>query len=73
MASIDQSLLNELESALLQSPHVRRDRVHLETHAGHVVVRGQVGSYYQKLMAQEALMRVDGVEQLENQLEVLWA
>jgi osmotically-inducible protein OsmY len=35
-----------------------------------VILRGKVGSYFQKQMAQEALRGVDGVEAIENCLEV---
>ena len=37
---------------------------------GVVTLRGRVSSYYQKQLAQTAAMRVAGVEQLENQVEV---
>jgi len=46
--------------------------VRIETHAGHVVLRGVGGSYYQKQLAQEAVRTVDGVAGVENQLEVCW-
>jgi osmotically-inducible protein OsmY len=72
-AEATQHLLASLESALSASPHVPRNRVRLEHRDGRVVVRGRVTSYYQKQMAQEALLRVEGVELLENQLEVHWA
>jgi hypothetical protein len=32
-----------------------------------------VSSWYQKQMAQEMLMRMDGIERIENHLEVCWA
>jgi osmotically-inducible protein OsmY len=31
-----------------------------------------VRSYFQKQMAQEVVRRVEGVEQIDNDLEVLW-
>ncbi len=37
-----------------------------------MVLRGVVRSYYQKQMAQEMLKNVDGVNEIENQLEVCW-
>jgi osmotically-inducible protein OsmY len=73
MPATDNSLLENLESALGANPHVAGRRLLVEHHGGHVVVRGQVGTYYQKQMAQESLLRVAGVEHLENQLEVHWA
>ena len=39
---------------------------------GHVVLKGHVRSYFQKQMAQEAIRRVDGVQRIENMLEVSW-
>ena len=66
-------LLNNLESALVANPYVAGRRLRIENRAGHVTVRGKVASYYQKQMAQESLLHVEGVEHLENQLEVHWA
>jgi osmotically-inducible protein OsmY len=37
------------------------------------VLQGVVGTFFQKQMAQEALRRVDGVQQIENNLEVAWS
>jgi osmotically-inducible protein OsmY len=68
-----EDLTRRLENVLQSSPHVPRHRVRLENRSGHVVVRGAVDSYYQKQMTQEAILRVEGVEHLENQLEVHWA
>jgi hypothetical protein len=31
-----------------------------------------VGSFFQKQMAQEVVLRLDGVQQIENQLQVCW-
>jgi hypothetical protein len=32
-----------------------------------------VQSFFQKQMAQEAIRRIAGVEQIDNHLEVMWA
>ena len=37
-----------------------------------MVLKGTVNSYFQKQMAQEAIRRIDGVELIDNQLEVNW-
>jgi hypothetical protein len=37
------------------------------------VLKGCVRSFFQKQMAQEAIRRIDGVESIENLLEVNWA
>jgi osmotically-inducible protein OsmY len=73
MPSTDAHLIEDLQSALGSSPHVAGKRLRVESREGRVVVRGRVGSYYQKQMAQEALLRVAGVETLENHVEVHWA
>jgi osmotically-inducible protein OsmY len=72
MLTAEDGLQRSLENALLASPHIPRHRIRIENSAGHVVVRGAVDSYYQKQMTQEVILRVEGVEQLENQLEVHW-
>jgi osmotically-inducible protein OsmY len=61
-----------VDAALRQSPYFARRGVRFETEQGRVVLRGTVGSYYHKQMAQEILRRVDGVDRIENHLEVDW-
>jgi osmotically-inducible protein OsmY len=38
-----------------------------------VVLKGSVRSFFQKQMAQEAIRRIDGVQMIDNMLEVTWA
>jgi osmotically-inducible protein OsmY len=38
-----------------------------------VILRGVVRSYFQKQMAQEAVRRISGVEEIHNELEVAMA
>ena len=45
----------------------------VETADGHVVLKGSVRSFFEKQMAQEAVRRIDGVEMIDNLLEVNWA
>jgi len=66
------TLKQRIDSAISRTPHLQDKTVRIETHAGHVVLRGIVGSYYQKQVAQEAVRTVEGVAQVENQLEVCW-
>ncbi len=72
MSTAEISFDTLLGSALKQSPHLARRQLCVKAHEGHVVLRGVVSSYYQKQMAQEILMRVEGVDRIENQLEVNW-
>lgn len=72
MSTAQRSLDSLISAAIQQHPHLRRRKLHFENNEGRVVLRGVVSSYYQKQMAQEALRRVDGVDHIENQLEVNW-
>ena len=38
-----------------------------------VILRGAVGSYYQKQVAQESIRRINGVGAIRNELEVVGA
>jgi len=67
------NLDDRLVTALERNPYLSRRNLRFENDSGHVVLRGVVGTYYQKQMAQEALRRVDGVSHIDNQLEVAWA
>ncbi|MBI3838290.1 MAG: BON domain-containing protein [Planctomycetia bacterium] len=68
-----QSPLDSLiSSAIEKNPHLQQRKLRVEARQGHVVLRGVVNSYYQKQMAQEALRRLEGVDQIENHLEVNW-
>jgi len=65
-------LSKRISSAIEKHPHLTRRKLQFEAREGRVTLRGTVSSYYQKQMAQEALRRVDGVHEIENQLEVTW-
>ncbi|HEX5445537.1 MAG TPA: BON domain-containing protein [Pirellulales bacterium] len=68
----DSQLTQRLDAVLRSNPHIPHRNLRFEANQGQVVLRGTVRSYYQKLMAQEALLGVEGVEGIENQLEVQW-
>ena len=63
---LDDKVLVALES----NPHVSMRSLRFETESGRVTLRGMVGTYFQKQMAQEAIRRVDGVAEIRNELEV---
>jgi osmotically-inducible protein OsmY len=65
-------LHDRLDEALTSNPHLFGRKLGFETEAGLVVLKGTVNSFFQKQMAQEAIRRVDGVELIDNQLEVNW-
>ena len=65
-------LADRVDSALETSPYLSRCLMRFETEEGRVVLRGKVTSYFQKQMAQETVQRIDGVETVDNLLEVSW-
>jgi osmotically-inducible protein OsmY len=70
---VDVQLADLARTALEQSPHLARKQLRLEARKGRIILRGTVASYYQKQMAQETLRKVDGVEEIENHLQVHWS
>ena len=67
-------LEDQVHEALELSPYLTRSRgVRCVAENGCVVIRGEVGTYFQKQMATEALRKLHGVDQIVNQLEVNWA
>lgn len=69
---VDAQLVDRAQAALDGSPHLARKRLRLEASQGRIILDGVVGSYYQKQMAQETLRKIDGVEEIDNRLEVHW-
>jgi osmotically-inducible protein OsmY len=69
-AMIDAPLDDRVLTALERNPYVSRRNLRFEIHQGRVTLQGVVGSYFQKQMAQEAIRRVEGVEEIANELEV---
>ena len=61
-----------VENALLKQPNVPQRNLRFEASEGRVTLHGTVHSYYQKQMAQEALRRLEGVQTIDNQIEVSW-
>lgn len=72
MSEMETGLSDRLITALECNPYLSRKNLRFETNAGKVTLRGVVGSYYHKQMAQEALRRVEGVSHIQNDLEVTW-
>jgi osmotically-inducible protein OsmY len=58
-------------TALGQNPYLLGRKLRFESEHGRITLRGEVRSYFQKQMAQESLRRIDGVEDIRNELEVV--
>ena len=65
-----EALADRVHAAIQASPFVSRRGLRFETHRGRVTLRGEVRSFFQKQMAQEAVRGLQGVEAIENELEV---
>jgi osmotically-inducible protein OsmY len=73
-ATLSKPLFERIHEALTTNPHVpSRRQVHFEAADGRVVLKGNVRSFFEKQMAQEAVRRIDGVQRIDNLLEVNWA
>lgn len=71
--SVAPTLADRVTRAIWSNPHLARHEFHCHAEDGRVVLRGTVGTFFQKQMAQEAARRVDGVTRIVNQLEVHWS
>lgn len=70
MAQLDISFNDQVLTALERNPHFSGRNLNFEAEHGRVTLRGVVRSYFQKQMAQEAVRHVDGVQEIQNELEV---
>jgi len=66
-------LLHQVHGKLCSSPYVSTRNVQVDADKGRIRLEGTVHSYFQKQMAQELVRRVDGVEMVENLLQVNWS
>ena len=66
-----EELRQRVHLTLSLDPHVGNRRVNFELINRDVLLTGTVRSYYQKQMAQESLRRVEGIDRVINQLEVV--
>lgn len=61
---------DEVLTALASNPYLSGRKLRFEAEQGRVTLRGVVRSYFQKQMAQEAVRRLEGVDEIHNELEV---
>jgi osmotically-inducible protein OsmY len=72
MPLFDATLAERVSSAIATNPYLSGRKLRFEAQEGCVRLNGVVASYFQKQMAQEVIKRVEGVKQIENELEVTW-
>ena len=73
MSDTASPLQNRIDLAIHDNPHLTGKIWHIEMRPGRIILRGVVCSYYQKQVAQEVVRLVDGVERIENHLQVALA
>jgi osmotically-inducible protein OsmY len=71
MSKFTPTLTDRIDNALVTNPYLTGRTLRFETDGGRVILRGNVGTWYQKQMAQELVRRVEGVELIDNCLEVV--
>ena len=72
MESQPSTLVDMVHCAIATNPYLAGRKLRFEAEQGRVILQGTVSTYFQKQMAQEALRRIDGIREIENQLEVSW-
>jgi osmotically-inducible protein OsmY len=66
----DDRLKTQIQHAVANAARPAPTRVEVSVGAGHVVLRGEVSSYYRKQLAQVAAMSVAGVVSVHNAVVV---
>jgi len=66
----DASVLPRVRRGLRTSPYPAIRKLECEFERGVLTLRGELPSYYQLQLAQEAVSRVDGVERIVNRIQV---
>jgi hypothetical protein len=67
-----ENLDNRAQDVLSKQPNIPKRNLRVEASDGRVTLHGTVHSYYQKQMAQEALRQLEGVQTIDNKIEVSW-
>jgi osmotically-inducible protein OsmY len=67
------ALVDQVHGALSRSPYGQTHDLRIEAREGVIRLEGAVRSFFHKQMAQEVIRRLDGVERVENHLQVQWA
>ena len=65
------TILQEARQALADQLFHLRKSLKCEYRDGRLLLMGRVTSYYQKQVAQEVVLRLDAVDQVVNQIEVV--
>ena len=70
--STDASIIEAVKKQLREHSHLQLQRLWCEREDEKLILRGQVPSFFYKQLAQEAVMGLEGVSQIVNEIEVVW-
>lgn len=65
-------VIGSARQRLAKHPHLTQQRIWCDYSGGRLLLSGQVPSFYYKQLAQEAMMDLEGVGQVINEIEVVW-
>ncbi len=63
------SITDQAEQVFIHHPHLKNRKIHCVKHENKIVLEGEVGSFFEKQLAQEALRDMDGLV-VENRVTV---
>lgn len=63
-------LRDKVEAAITSDPQLRNKRFRIHSDGDKICLTGQVNTYFEKQLFQEVIRRVNGVQEILNQLEV---
>lgn len=64
--------LHAASEIIRKHPHLQQRSLKLASHQGKLLLHGQVPSFFEKQMAQEALRQFDQLAVIENAIQVCW-
>ena len=70
--SRSQQIAEEAEDRLRKDPHVNGRDISCECNEGVLWLRGDLPTFYEKQVAQEAVEGVEGIAGIINDIEVTW-
>jgi osmotically-inducible protein OsmY len=68
----DSELIQRVHRTFEHHPHLKTSRFRFQLRAGRITIRGRAESYFEKQMAQEAVRSLNGIQSIDNELEVPW-
>lgn len=71
-ASVPGDVASVARQRMRLHPHLKLQRIWCEFRERRLFLRGQVPSFYHKQLAQASLKGMDGLDQIVNEIEVVW-